>query len=168
MGICMSERNEVYALAFAEGIRTLGNQAATLDQLRIRSAGVLTTATIASVFLVGIATGAYPSDQDLMYWILVMLGTVLYAALLVLVVLLQLPRYRWKFDVSPRLIVEGYADARPPATIDEVHRELAFFIDGNIAHNRRNLEHMHGQMGTMLLLLVAEVAVWAMLVAKTA
>lgn len=168
MGVALSERNEVYALAYAEGIRTLGNQAATLDQIRVRSAGVLTTATVASVFLVGLATGAQPSDQDLTYWVLVVLGTLLYAALLVIVVFLQLPRYRWKFDISPRLIVEGYADATPPASIDEAHRGLAVHVDGNITRNRRNLDQMHGQMGTALLLLVAEIAVWAILVAKTA
>lgn len=66
----MADRDEIYALAFTEGTRALDNQAGTLDQVRVRSAGVLTTATVASAFLVDVVLDADMSERDCLYWVL--------------------------------------------------------------------------------------------------
>ena len=103
-----------------------------------------------------------------MYWGLVFAGAVLYAVLLVLVVGVQLPRFRWKFHMSPAVIVHAYADGDPPASTSETHRALALIIDENIKHNTSNLNRMHRVLGLSLVLLVLEIAAWAILVARTA
>jgi hypothetical protein len=164
----MTARDEIYALAFGEGTRALDNQAGTLDQVRVRSAGVLTTSTIASAFLIGVVLDADASERVVWYWALLVLGAVLYGALLLVVVVIQLPRYRWKFHMSPAVIVEAYADGDPPATTGETQRALALFIDGNLRHNEANLGRMHTLLGWALVLLIAEIAVWAILVVTTA
>lgn len=164
----MADRDEIYALAFSEGTRALDNQAGTLDQARVRSAGVLTTATVASAFLVEVVLDADKSERDFLYWGLVLAGSVLYAVLFVLVVGVQLPRFRWKFHMSPAVIVHAYADGDPPASTSETHRALALFIDENIEHNKSNLNRMHRVLGLSLVLLVLEIAAWAILVARTA
>lgn len=164
----MSDQDQIYALAFAEGTRALDNQAATVDQVRVRAAGVLTTATVASVFLVGIVAQASPEEQDLLYWALVVIGAALYAGLLFFVVAVQLPRYEWDFHLRPAVIVESYADGNPPASLSETHRGLSMFVDQNIRHNQTNLNGMHRLLAISLVLLVLEIAAWAILVAKTA
>lgn len=164
----MSDQGEIHALAYAEGIRALGIQAATLDQVRIRATGVLTTATIASVFLVGVVADAAGPDRDPVYWALAIIGGMLYSALLCLVVALQLPRFEWRFLLLPQPIVEAYADAVPSKTLSETHRDLCLHVDCNIHHNQRNLSSMHRLLAGALVLLVLEITTWAVLAAKTA
>ncbi|MDQ6946023.1 MAG: hypothetical protein M3256_07060 [Actinomycetota bacterium] len=62
------DRAAIYELAYLEGIRVLEGQARTLEQLRVRVAAVLATATTASAFLVGIVAKANGTDKDGWYW----------------------------------------------------------------------------------------------------
>ncbi len=160
------DRPAIYMLAYDEGIRVLEDQARTLEQLRVRMALLLGTATTASAFLAGVVAKAHQDDQDAWYWIGVTLGSVLYAAVLLRVAQALRPKYIWRFNMSPRTIVEGYADHDIPATLAETHRGFALINDENIVHNEKTLSRIRVWLDQALTFMIAEIALWALLVAK--
>jgi hypothetical protein len=162
------ERPQLHELAYNEGLRALGDQTRTLDQIRVRVAGVLGTSTTASAFLVGIVAKAADDRQDCWYWLGVVLGASLYAVVLGLSLSVLRPRYEWRFNVSPQVIIDGYADTTPPATLSETHRLLAEAYDRNIQHNQINLYLMQQRLTQAMGAMVAELACWACLLAKVA
>lgn len=159
---------DLYELAYDEGIRGMEMQSASLDQLRVRMTWVLGTATTASAFLVGVVAKAGDADKDLVYWVGVAVGAVLYGYLMLLVALMLRPTFEWGFRVSPRTIIEGYADDPTPATVPETHRTMALNFDRHIEENQDNLNFMHKQLARALVVLIAEVACWAWLLIKVA
>ena len=162
------DRADIYALAYDEGIRVLEGQARTLEQTRLRIAAVLTIATTSSAFAGGIVAKAAADDQDAVYWIGVALAVGLHLAIVWWTVRALQPRYTWHFNLSPKMIVEGYADHETPASLAETHRHLALILDENIDHNQAHLDRMHRRLGWVLGCLVAELACWAWLVMKVA
>lgn len=159
---------DLYELAYDEGIRGMEIQSASLDQLRVRMTWVLGTATTATAFLGGVVAKAGKADKDLVFWVGIVVGLVLYGYLMLLVVLMLRPTFEWGFRVSPRTIIDGYADDPIPATVPETHRTMALHFDRHIEENQENLNFMHKQLARALAVLIAEVACWAWLVIKVA
>lgn len=159
------EAGAIYALAYKEAVRVLEGQAVTLEQIRGRLTTVLAVATTASAFLVGVVAKANSVDQTAPYWTGVAIGILLYACLLVRTVQILRPTYEWHFNLSPKGIIEGYADAEPPATLAETHRLLALFHDENIVHNEGHLSTMRNRLDQSLWIFILEIACWAWLTA---
>ncbi|MDQ6946024.1 MAG: hypothetical protein M3256_07065 [Actinomycetota bacterium] len=72
------------------------------------------------------------------------------------------------FNLSPKTIVEGYADHPTPATLAETHRLLSLFLEENIAHNDANLFRMNRMLTGALGASILTIALWACLTAKVA
>jgi hypothetical protein len=166
--VCTPDQAAIYELAYSEGIRVLDEQAATREQLRLRIAAVLTTATTGTAFLVGVVAKAASSDQDGIYWAGVIVGALLYSSLLFCTYKLVRPKQIWRLNNSPETLISGYAEGDPPATLPETHRQLALFADENISANQTILVWMQQYLSVALLIMIADLVTWAALVVKVA
>jgi hypothetical protein len=163
------ERAAIYELAYREGIRVLEDQERTLDQLRVRMVAILGTATTVTAFLAGIVVKAQGKDRDLVFHIGVVVGVLLFAGVAWKCFDSLRPKREWHFNLSPKTIVDGYADHEQPATLAETHRLLALILQTNIDHNQVNLDWMQNRLlYQALVLLIIDIAWWACLTAKVA
>lgn len=163
---CSDDQAAIYELAFKEGIRVLDEQAATREQLRVRIAAILATATTGTAFLVGVVARAKTPDQDWLYWSGVALGSTLYGVLLICAVVLLRPKQPWRLNSSPAVLVGGYAEGDPPATLPETHRNLALFSEENIDANQATIVRMQTWLGRALIVVILELVTWGLLVVK--
>lgn len=163
------EQAAIYELAYREGIRVLEEQVRTLDQLRVRMVAILGTATTVTAFLAGIVAKAQGKDRDVVFHIGVVVGVLLFAGVAWKCFDSLRPKREWRFNLSPKTIVDGWADHEQPATLAETHRGLALVLQENIDHNQTNIDWMHKKLlYHALVLLILDIAWWACLTAKVA
>lgn len=161
-----NEQALIYALAYEEARRSVEEQGRQLDQLRLRMMAVLTSATTASAFLVGVVMHAAKADQRWWYWFGCSIGATLYGVVLVNTVLVLRPRYVWHNSFSAKVIISGYADHEQPATLGETQKKLAEFGEDNIEHNEKNLGRIRTLFEITLYVFVLELVVWCALAAR--
>lgn len=162
------DRAAIYALAYDEGIRVLEDQARTLEQMRVRMMTLLGTATAASAFLVGFVLKAKPVAREGLYWVGLGLGAVIFVGILVRCYQAVRPKYVWRFNLSPKVIIEGYADHDVPASLGETHKQLALVTATNIDHNDANLSRFRKWLGQALVLFLVDTLIWILLAVKVA
>lgn len=76
---------------------------------------LLGAATASSAFLVGIALRAEHRERDEILVIVgLALGGVLFGGMVFRCLQALRPKYTWRFNLSPKIIVEGYADHEVP------------------------------------------------------
>lgn len=148
----------IYRLAYDEALRVLADQVATLDRVRTRAAGILSLAIIAGTFLADVILSETDPRRGLLFWNGIEVAGIGYAAMLGLSISIVRPRSGWKWNMSPRGIIEGYADTAPPATLEETHRQLALFHDNNINSNQAILDALHTQFVWLLVGMVVGIA----------
>lgn len=159
-----------YALAFEEAKRAIAQQDAALGNLRQRAAGLLTAATALATFAAGLGLfGTDPTkDTVLAEWVSLAL-VALVVAIGGCMIFVLVPAHGWVFSNNAAAIVTGYIEAAPtPATIDDIHRQLAIDMTGDYAENTTMLTHRYRayQFAAALLLaqtglLVGGFTVWA-------
>ena len=164
----LGDQAAIYELAFKEGVRALEDQARTLEQLRVRMAGLLASAVAPTVVFFEPVANARDSERDWLFWLLAGLGTLLLIAVFDRVRRGLRPRFEWRLSLSPRIIVEGYADDDPPASLAETYKELALRLDDNLKHNEGNLTCIQGWLQHALWLVPVELLVWVGLRVKIA
>jgi hypothetical protein len=125
-----------YALAFEEGKARVADQAATLRETRDRSATVVSTAAI----IVGLGTSLALSDgrgERLTAWGIAaaVIAGLAFAAVVAAVVMVWRPGMMGVFARDSGVLVGSYVEGEPPATLPEIHRELALHLGNHAAYN---------------------------------
>jgi hypothetical protein len=143
------------ALAYNESVRALGQQESVLDALRSRTGILLTAISITATFL---GSRALDAPGGISVWSWVALGFFAGAGGCALAVLW--PRDDWFFAANPTRLLDDYVGGDDPATLDEMHDELA-------RHNRSDWEKNAARLGKLFslfrlaaLLLVVQVGFW--------
>jgi hypothetical protein len=185
----LSGNPEAYALLFSEAVRSLAAQEASVDELRTRSGVMMSAAGVVSAFLgsaaltafsdattntaptsatprliVGILIGspaATPIDTRLV--IVIFLGVALAITLTLLSTLLfvsLLLSRGWTFRVESRKLLAGYVERKPPATLAEIHRSLAYFFAEAHEKNGMALARLNVRFNRAARLFIAEIVVW--------
>jgi hypothetical protein len=163
-----ADQAAIYQLAYVEGIRVLEDQARTLEQNRVRMMTLLGAGTATSALLVSVIFKVKPSDQDALYYMGVAAGALLFLGMLARCVQALRPKYTWHFNLSPKIIIDGYADHEVPASLAETHRALALILEQNIDHNEVNLSLFRKWLSQALALFLLDLLVWVSLAAKAA
>lgn len=162
------DRDAIYKLAYDEGTRVIGDQVGALEKTRNLVAAIIGTATTATAFLVGIVVRADGNERDRIFYIGIIGGLLLFAGMMWRCFEALQPKYVWHFNLSPKTIIDGYADHDEPATLPETHRALALILQENIDHNQVNLDRLRKLSHQALVLLVLELAWWTCLTVKVA
>jgi len=146
--------DERYRLVYETAKSAVERQEATLDELRTRVGTTLASAVISTAFFgsLGIKGGHLGRLQ----WA----GLILFVVVALLQGFLLVPLKGWRFRFSPKIILEGYVEADPPKSADDIYKELAVYIDTNITGNGGRLKWMWWVFTASVVVLAGEVVVW--------
>lgn len=121
-------------LVYEESLRAVQDQQEGLNNLRSRAGQLLTAASVIETFLVGLVLGA-DGRPPVATWI----SAVSFVLLALVCVWIVLPSHGWTFSNSATILLDGYVDADPPATLDEMHRSLAVYMERHWDRNQDEL-----------------------------
>lgn len=156
----MSDGDERYRLVYEEARAAIDRQERTLDELRSRAGATLATTVIATAFFGGLDL----KNRHLHGYEWMALVLFLASACSQLILLLPLPG--WRLRRSPGAIIKEYIEAQDPATIDDMHRDLALHLAHDMQGNDGRLSWMWKVFTVGVVFLVAEVALWLLALSR--
>lgn len=130
-----------YELAFVEGRRTLDKQAAALQETRDRVGTLVSAAAVVA----GLGTSLLFNDANrlgrLNWWgTLAILGAGVAFGIMVLGAVIIWRPLKGGFVLSSETLIGGYLEAADPASVTEIHREVAIHLGRNAVRNRDAIE----------------------------
>jgi hypothetical protein len=142
-----------YRIIYDEAVRAITNQRDAVDELRARAGTLLAAVNIATAFLAGtsLATPVSPFAAGAF-------GCFAVAVLLCVAVLW--PSQGWVFTFNAGLLVRDYAEASPPASAAETHRDLALWLQQHYEENEPRLRRRYWRFGIACAYLGVEIALW--------
>ncbi len=147
-----------YELAFEEGKRALAEQADVLKDTRDRVGTVFSAAAVVAGVGAGFAlnTAAGGGGIGALGSAAIVVGGIAFAALTFAAAMIWRPSGAGNV-IDAGVVVGGYLEAEPPASIVEVHRELAVHLGRHSVRNARFIEARLRWFNVALFALVVEV-----------
>ena len=152
----MSEDDEsaaAYALAFDEAGRALDGQERTVNELRSRAGVLIAAAAITTSFF---GARAVTDEVSITVWCAVVAFALVGASVLVVL----WPRSDWEFSASATDLIATYIETAVPASLPQIHRDLALHRSASYDRNARQLRALFIAFRVGLVLIVAEVGAW--------
>ena len=146
--------DSVEALAYEQSRRAIEQQAAVLNELRSRTGGLLTAASLVASFLAAQAIERSGFDALAMFAMLAFLGV-----LGLCMSVLWPSREAWKFRLQSTLLLEDFDPATGRTTAD-MHRHLATCMEEHWDHNQSRLKPLFDRFQWACGALGAEVLLW--------
>jgi hypothetical protein len=146
------------ALIYQESLRGLLQQQSAVESLRNRAGTLIFAASFASSLLgsKALADGVDPWD-----WVAI----VMLFGIGALTVVLLWPYYAMTFRFDPQLMLDRYIDDDNPATMTQMHRELALQIESDRQANGRVVRRMRETFEVALVLLLLNILAWLISIA---
>lgn len=160
-----ADRVAVVRLAFEAGERSIVDQSQSLEALRGRAALLFSAASVSGAFLGGLFAEREKVGADTLAWAGAAIGAMAFLAVLAMVVAIWRP-VTFNVVIDPGVILSGYVDAEPPATIDETYHWLAFYRHADVQKNATVLEGLRRWFRVGLYALPVEVLALALAVAR--
>jgi len=126
-----------YELAFTEAVRSLDAQSASLDSVRNRAGIVISAAAIVAGFL---GPPALRADAWGYIAAVLFVGACLGAAVVLM------PIKDWRSTTNVNDLISNYIEADPPATLAEIHRSLAIYMQADWAKNETKLVNLNNTL----------------------
>ena len=152
--------SERYKLVYEEALGSIERQEATLNEMRARVGTLLATTVIATAFFGSLAAHKLPLGN----WQWAAVSLIVVTSFLQVVLIIPLPG--WQFRRDPSVLISDYIEADPPRSLEDMYRNLALYIDEAISGNDGRLSWMWWVLTASAVILVAEVAVWLVAIAK--
>ena len=146
------------AFVYQEALRGLLQQQAAVESLHARAATLIFAASFVSSLL-----GARALEDGVGAWDWTALG--LLVSIGGVAVFLLWPYYNLTFRFDPEDLLARYVDVPEPASMAEMHRELALQIKADWVRNGRIVRRLREAMQVALILLLAEIVVWLVSIA---
>ncbi len=145
------------ALVYDEAARTLEQQQAVVESIRVRAGILLSAAAVATSFLAGVALDERRGLTGWSAWGAT--GSFLVVGGLCLAILW--PRRRWTFRPNAKKLIRDYIDAEDiPATLTEMQRDLAIHMENWATTNSWKMRWLFYYFQAACLLLGVEVLLW--------
>jgi hypothetical protein len=146
---------ERYRVAYDEGLRALERQEKTLDEFRARVSATITTTVIATAFFgtITMRSGWPLNDPEWAALALFVVGLIAQIFLLV-------PLGGWRFRRSAKNIIDNYVEGDDPASLSEMYKVLAEYLDDDFTGNEGRLSWMWWLFSGTCLCLAAEIIMW--------
>jgi len=141
-------------LLYTEGLRTLDQQQSVLESIHGRSGVLFGAAAIATSFLAGLALDG--GKLDGWGWV----ATICFIGVGVFCTMILWPTGEWKFRSNTKKLARDYLDTEPPASIAEIHRDLALHVENWAEKNEKKLQKRFYFFQAASLLLGLEVFLW--------
>jgi hypothetical protein len=152
-------RAPAYEFVFGQAARALTEQAQTLQDLRNRTGVLIAAAALITGFL------GQPALDDGVLGFAGRLALLVFFAEVELSLLILWPVTGWYSVFQTPKLLTDYLEADEPASMPEMHRELALHMDNGRKGNGRMLRKRHRILAVTVLLLGAEVVLWAVEIA---
>jgi hypothetical protein len=141
------------AFVYGEAVRGLEQQQSAVESLHNRAATLVFAASFASSLL-----GSRALADGLGAWDWTAIA--LLFAIGVLTVVLLWPYYGFTFRFDPQELLEGYVDSDSPASLAQMHRDLALRIKADWHRNGRIVRRLREATQVALILLLFEIVAW--------
>ena len=141
------------AFVYQEALRGLTQQQGALESLHNRAATLVFAASFASSLL-----GSRALADGLDGWDWTAVGLLL--AIGALTVVLLWPYYDLSFRFDPEDLLHEYVEGEHPASMDEMHRQLALQAKHDWRRNGRIVHRLRQTFQVALVLLLFEIATW--------
>lgn len=152
--------DSVAALAYEQSCRAIEQQAAVLNELRSRTGGLLTAASLVASFLAAQAIERAGFDA------LAVIATIAFLGVLGLCMSVLWPsREAWKFRMRATPLLEDF-DSATGRTIADMHRHLAVCMEAHWDHNQSQLKPLFDRFQWACGALGAEVLLWTIHLSK--
>lgn len=153
------ERKEWYSFALAQGVRALDAQRDELSGIRNRAVSFTALTITAAAFLVGTSLGHL--DRNVWFYVLVLFGTVAFAGVAILLVLVVSPGVPFKFILEPDVLID-WTDGDNPAPSEGIaQRKLAKdTLPKMMDDNEQSLKHIRRHYRWLLAVGVTTIAIW--------
>lgn len=153
----MAEADERYALVFEQTVRAVTQQTSAIDTLRTRAGTVVSAAALVSSFL-GAATLRDPHlpKPAIVFTVLALAGLV---ATVVATVVILLP-YDWLLGFKATVAIRDYVEADPPASIDEMRRDIALHMQSDVKANAVRLDRLYVGFRIAVVAVGVQVVCW--------
>jgi hypothetical protein len=145
---------DAYKVAFDEAVRAIEGQRSSVDELRSRAGILLSAASLVAGFLGPAALSSHAPA-----WILVAATVVLLVAA-GLVVYVLMPSDHWVFSLSIREMLQFYVEGPPPATMAEIYRSLAWYLDDAWNSNKDELIKLYRVFSVAAFVVAVDVVFW--------
>ena len=150
------DEDRPYELVLDQVLRGLALQQATLDNLRARAGTLVATASLVSSFLgaTALADKARPPSA---VWVVLAFLSLLVVIVAAVVILWP---YQWRWGVDGDVLLADYVEAENPASLDELRRSLAYYIQEDISENERKFGILWWALRIAVIAIGAEVVFW--------
>lgn len=147
-----------YELAFEEGKLALAEQAATLRETRERIGTVVSAAAVVAGLAASLAfhDGARAEEVDAAGIVAVFVAGAALVGLVAAAVGIWWPM-KGGFVLDARMLVTGYVEATPPASLSEIHRDVAWYLGEQMTVNRDGIDRRLRRFAVALVCFVLEV-----------
>lgn len=149
---------DAYKLAYDEAVRAIEGQHSSVDEIRTRSGILLSATTIVTGFLGPNALMA--GNQSTVAWVAAWVAAGLLLATVAPIVYVLLPTDGWKFVVGTKMLLSGYIETDPPASMEELYRSVAWFLEDGWESNKKMLAVRYEWFTFAALMLVGETMAW--------
>jgi hypothetical protein len=149
--------DQLAELAHEEAVRSIGQQRASLDELRTRTGSLLAAANIATAFLGGVAAKGRGKGFPAEFWIPV----VLFVLVGVLSVWILLPRSKWTFSYRVSALKDSID---PNRSGPDLRLAVAEFLQEAEDENEHGLRSLFRGFQFAGVLLIAEVVAWVIII----
>jgi hypothetical protein len=149
-----------YTLAYQEALRGVTQQQDVLKDIRGRASTLLGVASISTSFLGGTALAKQKLSG---------LGWIAVAAFVLaggLTILMLLPRRGWVFRFSAKRLIKDYVEAKPPAELSDMQRDLALHLENHYIVNNKRLGLLFWLFRTASMVLVIEIVTWLLILSR--
>jgi hypothetical protein len=143
-----------YQLAFEEGGRALDAQERAVNELRSRAGVLIAAAAITTSFFGSRAVSG--GELTMAGWLAVAAFALVGASVLAVL----WPWRDWEFSASPRDLIATYIETTEPATLVEIHRDMALHRSTSYVSNARLLGRLYWAFRGGLVLVAIEVTAW--------
>ncbi len=150
---------DAYKVAFDEAVRAIEGQRSSVDEIRTRSGILLSAAAIITGFLG--PSALQPGSPALASFV----AAALLLATVAPIVFVLLPTQGWAFSVGTKNLLRDYLEADPPASMEELYRSLAWYLEVDWETNKELLDVRYRLFTVAALALVGETMAWLLAIA---
>ena len=161
----MDDLAAVEAAIYDQSFRALDEQARVLDALRARAGAVVAGANVATAFLGGLVGTMRPGASmrlDASSWAAI----VLFAAAVLLSLVVMTPRPIWVFLHHPHRMIDTYLDPEAPVSLRHYRLAIAYYNGESIDANVRQLRRLSRVLAAASVCLASEVVLWLWILAS--
>lgn len=156
-----------YALAYESGLRAVAEQSSILKEARDRAGALMSAAAVAGGLAAGLAFRGGRGSLSVLGVSGATLAVLGFIGVTATTVLIWRPtELRAVHDAG--VIIGAYVEGDPPASLPEIHRELALWLGQQTDANRGMLEGKLKVFTTGLVLLLLQIAGMALLIGDAA